>query len=80
MANIEKYVCDLCKETATKIAKTIPVRFTSNQTDGYPCEPYLELHKSDLCDVCYTRIIEGQPLSAHGAMGNNTYKWAQGEK
>ena len=40
----------------------------------------LENAQGTLEVACYARLIEGLPLSAYGAMGNKTYKWAQGEK
>lgn len=51
----------------------ISVVFTTNQTDGYPSEPYLSTERIDFCDECKKKIFEGKQLFAYGCQGYNTY-------
>jgi hypothetical protein len=75
MATITKHTCDLCKEPATKLQQRVPVVFTTEQTEGRPCNPHLTFETLDLCEGCLQRIVERSPLTAYGAQGCNTYEW-----
>ena len=64
------FTCDLCgKEIKTKEV-TLPVRFTTEQTEGRPTKPYITIDKMDLCDDCLSKVTV---ITAHGAQGHNEY-------
>jgi hypothetical protein len=73
--------CDLCGvellvDAAQKShGRIVPVRFTTEQTEGRSIEPYLSNEKLDLCLSCMKHIVDELPLGGHGAMGGNTYYW-----
>ena len=70
---IEKVYCDICNEKATT-HKALQVIFTTEQTEGRPCKPYLNFPKElDLCDNCLGKIMEGNYVFASGAQGYNDY-------
>lgn len=73
MATRTEHICDKCGMPATLLKVNVPMRFTTEQTEGRPTKPYLEINKMDLCQPCMDRIIDGQPLSASGAQGHNQY-------
>lgn len=72
---IENIYCDICHEKATE-HKNIQIIFNTNQTDGYPCKPYIDDSHNwplDLCDKCLKKILDGKYVFATGAQGYNTY-------
>ena len=70
---IEKVYCDICNEKATA-HKVLQVIFTTEQTEGRPCKPYLNFpNELDLCDDCLGKIMEGNYVFASGAQGYNDY-------
>ena len=77
---IENVYCDICHERANN-HKKIQVIFTTNQTDGYKCEPYIDegTRPLDLCDKCLKRILDGNYVFASGAQGYNNYYFKKGE-
>lgn len=68
--------CDLCgksvdNETQLKCL-SIPVRFTTEQTEGRTVEPYYVNEKMDLCESCLRKVTV---VTASGAMGYNRYSF-----
>lgn len=51
----------------------LDVIFTSEQTEGRSCPPYLSSEKVDLCPQCINKVLEGNYIWANGAQGHNTY-------
>lgn len=75
--DIEKCGNYLLKQTETKIQ----VIFTTNQTDGYPSQPYLnDTNRLDMCDQCMDHVLKGNYIFAHGAQGFNTYYFKEPRK
>lgn len=68
-------VCDIkgCDREAKHKAKTVSVRFTTEQNEGRAVEPYLEGSKLDFCKMHYQMYIDSIALNATGAMGYNDY-------
>lgn len=72
------YNCDICEKEIKEIDVVelgVPILFTTNQTDGYPCEPYYTQEKLDFCKDCAekaTRIV------GIGAQGYNQYHFKKG--
>lgn len=66
--------CDI-KDCGKENSKTVRLQviFTSNQTDGSSCPPYLEAVNIDLCDQCLSRVLKGEYIFAYGGQGFNTY-------
>lgn len=75
MATITTHRCDVCPRPADKLQQKVQVVFTTEQTEGRPITPHLEIVTLDLCDACLGRIVGGNPIRAHGAQGSNTYEW-----
>jgi len=77
----EKYTCDIeeCKsECSNKSLPTInqvsiQVIFTTDQTEGRSCSPYLDMKKVDICKSCMAKVLQGNYIWAHGANGYNSY-------
>ena len=69
------HYCDVCKKEAKVDNKSLPVIFTTEQTEGRGVKPYLTTSKLDICESCENHIVQGRGnfLWAHGAMGYNTY-------
>ena len=67
--------CDICKTVLRhdNHAIDIPVVFNTEQTEGYPCKPYLTHERLDLCDACYSAYLDAFPLKASGAQGVNQF-------
>lgn len=69
--------CDICdnliEDKKEKFRKTIQIIFKNEQTEGYPCKPYLSNDTIDICDNCYEYILEGNYLFGKGAQGCNKY-------
>lgn len=63
--------CDICGKKASHEVNT-PVMFTTEQNEGYPCEPYLSYEKLDLCKKCMDQIVI---VRARGAQGHNKYSF-----
>ena len=73
---IIKYVCDICPtEIKEKQQESIPVVFTTEQTEGRSCKPYLTIKSLHICDACKQKIINETPLIGSGAQGCNEFKW-----
>lgn len=72
---IVKYKCDCCGKEVKKenifIGINYPLIFTTNQTDGVACKPYIQNKNVDLCDDCANKVLK---LEASGAMGYDTLK------
>lgn len=73
----ETFVCDIknCKNTLDKedLDKSIQVIFTTEQTEGRSCKPYLSIEKLDICKSCLDKVLQGNYIFAYGAMGYNDY-------
>jgi hypothetical protein len=67
--------CDVCgKEVETGInPQEMQVIFTTNQSDGLPCLPYLHNKRIDICSVCLSLRLTGNSIFAHGAQGNTKF-------
>lgn len=69
----EHVKCDTCGAREAKRVKTSVV-FTTEQTEGRPTEPYIQIHELDVCDDCLEQMVgNGRQIYAHGAQGYNTY-------
>lgn len=77
----EIITCDICKEddeAATK--KSVPVVFTTEQTEGYPTKPHITSVTVDVCQGCLDHMAENREfLTASGAQGHNRY-WFESKK
>jgi len=75
MASTTTTVCDIkgctCKVNIKRIK--IQVIFTSNQTDGANCKPYLSEENFDICEEHLDHILKGNYVWAYGAQGHNEY-------
>lgn len=70
----ETIFCDICeKEISNAKAKEIQIIFTTDQTEGRSCEPYLSNQVIDICKDCMDKVLKGNYIFAHGAQGYNTY-------
>jgi hypothetical protein len=67
--------CDVCKKETQIKTKTLPVIFTTEQTEGRSCKPYLETNRIDICEECGRLIISGNFLYGTGAQGHNQYRF-----
>jgi hypothetical protein len=66
--------CDVCKSSKeVEENADLQVIFTTDQTEGRSRDPYLSRQSMDLCAACRAKIVKGNYVFAHGAMGNNTY-------
>lgn len=79
--------CDIdkCNNTITEIVhkgfqverlippKSISVIFTTEQTEGRSCEPYVESIILDICSDCMKKYINGDQIRAKGAQEHNVY-------
>lgn len=70
---IIEYSCDVCCKKAETKKESIQVVFTTEQTEGRQCEPYLSIQKIDICQDCKDRILKGDMLFGAGAQGYNRY-------
>jgi len=76
---METYTCDICaeiidtKQKWSGIHASIPVVFTTEQTEGRPIQPYLAQQGMDICHLCYAKIIKGKLPFGAGAQGYNRY-------
>lgn len=66
--------CDMCKKTVQNEKEVyqvkLPVRFTTEQTEGRAVEPYIVLQNFDLCYKC---LEKATTITAEGAQGYNKY-------
>lgn len=71
----EVYKCDIkdCENNPQKKGFKIQVIFTTDQTEGRSCEPYLSDETIDICKSCLDKVLKGNYIFASGAMGYNTY-------
>ena len=74
---IEYTICDICGKEADTENINYPVLFTTEQTDGRACKPYVSQQKLDVCADCMGKIIK---LTATGAQGCNTYRVREGDR
>ncbi len=68
---IEVTSCDICKMEKPVVAINYPVIFTTDQTEGRPCKPYISQEKIDVCEACKSRILT---IEGYGAQGCNTFR------
>ena len=66
--------CDVCEEKAHFQEQKIQVIFTTEQTEGRNCKPYLSIQIMDICDQCMRKILNGNAVWGNGAQGHNNYK------
>lgn len=69
------HYCDLCeKEIKNNKRKNIEtnVLFTTEQTEGYPCKPYITQLYLDLCPNCFEEYKKTL-IKASGAQGRNKF-------
>lgn len=69
---ITLYICDVCKQEVKEkdlSSLTLPVKFSTDQTEGRPCKPYISLEKMDICKDCLDKAvtIHGTGLGDHMA-------------
>ena len=77
---IETIMCDVCSsEVGVKSISNYPVVFTTEQTEGRNCSPYLAYKDIDLCKKCYNEVLYGNGIFGEGAMGHNEY-YFKGDK
>lgn len=77
---IIKKSCDVCgyeitidNEDDERIKKfRMPVSFTTDQTEGLPCKPYIFYETIDLCEECSAKAVT---LLGMGAQGYNSYRF-----
>ena len=71
--------CDICKnaqnDSIIQEDKTIPIIFTTEQTEGRGCDPYLSSFTLDICDTCMDIILKGNIPFGSGAQGHNRYSF-----
>ena len=67
----EKVTCDICGREVPCLRVDYPVVFTSEQTEGRPCKPYVQQTSLDLCPDCAAMSLR---VNAYGAQGFNTYQ------
>ena len=74
----EVYICDIkeCGRKAIHKDTKLQVIFTTDQTEGRSCSPYLDNVTIDICDECMAKILDGRAIYASGAMGCNEYSIA----
>lgn len=70
--------CDVCgiDNDGAKVWEKykMDVIFTTEQTEGRSCEPYLSDEQLDICENCIRRVIHNRKyIIASGGQGHNTY-------
>lgn len=71
----DTFRCDICGTEVDQYAvfhAELPVMFTTNQNDGKPHDPYVDVAHVDLCPDCLDRCVT---VEASGMMGVNKYRW-----
>lgn len=74
----DTFRCDLCgveTQEGVNFHGKIPVRFVSEQNEGRPTAPYVQMTELDLCPDCLDRYVT---VEASGACGVNDYWWREG--
>lgn len=72
----ETYFCDFqnCNNEATVSDFELTVVFTTEQTEGRPCKPYLTTAKFDICIDCIKKIVDNRKIPTGSvAQGFNKY-------
>jgi hypothetical protein len=67
---ITQTYCDICKKETPITTITYPVFFTTDQTEGRPCKPYISNENIDMCEECKRAALM---IEAIGAQGVNEY-------
>lgn len=76
------HYCDLCgTEIKSSMVEKIEtnVLFTTEQTEGRPCKPYITKCSIDFCSKCfeeYKRTL----IMASGAQGRNDFRFRKSDK
>jgi hypothetical protein len=67
--------CDIKDCNSEKEVKTVKIQviFTTEQTEGRSCAPYLSEERFDMCQECENKLLKGNYIFADGAQGYNTY-------
>ena len=65
-----KTFCDICKKEASITIVKYPVVFTTDQTEGRPCKPYISYLCIDMCEECEDAALM---ITAVGAQGVNSF-------
>ena len=77
----EVVFCDICNDqiiqesTIAPPPKQYQIIFTTEQTEGRSCKPYIQNHTLDVCPKCEEKILTGHVLYGEGAMGYNHYSF-----
>ena len=87
--DISLNACDICQKLPTNLDQhhyynDVPIIFTSEQTGGSQCTPYISYKNLILCNTC-AELLEQQRktindlthqefITANGAMGHNSHK------
>jgi hypothetical protein len=70
--------CDICNSLIKEYnhkSKQVRVIFTTEQTEGRGVKPYFTKETIDICKECDKKLENYNTyITAHGAMGHNTYK------
>ena len=72
--------CDICKNEKKILEKKIQVIFTTEQTEGRSCSPYLSMEKIDICQKCLDSVLRGNYLIGSGCQGYNNFNFKGGKK
>lgn len=79
MSTITTIQCDICTvEIEVTPRKSVPVKFTTEQTEGRSVIPYIAVIPLDICNQCLSRVIDGQPLIGSGAR-HDTFSWRKND-
>lgn len=71
----DTFRCDVCGvEIDEAHSVTVPVKWTTEQTEGRPCTPYIEEKTLDLCDECFEKAVT---IEARGCMRFNQYSFIE---
>ena len=79
--NIEIVTCDICGKKDNEIQlENLQIIFTTEQTEGRSCEPYLIKEQLEICPECLGKIVNGKSiLYGSGAQGYNKF-WLKNVK
>lgn len=78
MGQVEYKVCDLDGSRNDVEKHLITVIFTTEQTEGRSCPPYLSPEKVDLCNSCYDQMVtENRMPYGLGSQGYNLYAFTK---
>lgn len=73
----DTFTCDICGvEMEQNVAhhRSLPVLFLTEQNEGRPVKPYIQMQEIDLCADCLDRCTV---IEANGCMGVNEYRWRE---